>query len=127
GSIMRIPEEEQWGLLSAIDVATGDIRWQRRVPVPMVGGALVTAGDLLFVGQGTGAFDAIDAETGDVLWQFNAGAGVHGGPVTYAVGGVQYVAVAAGGNHHLDTPRGNALFAFALRSAPRPAFITQYQ
>src|SRR5690606_1105316 len=126
GSVLRIPGEEQWGILSAIDVATGDIRWQRRVPVPMVGGALVTAGDVLFVGQGTGYFDAIDAETGDVLWQFNAGAGVHGGPVTYAVGGVQYVAVAAGGNHHLDTPRGNAIIAFALRSVRQPGPVNQY-
>lgn len=127
GSVLRIPGEEQWGILSAIDVATGDIRWQRRVPVPMVGGALVTAGDVLFVGQGTGYFDAIDAETGDVLWQFNAGAGVHGGPVTYAVGGVQYVAVAAGGNHHLDTPRGNAIIAFALRSVRQPGPVNQYE
>src|SRR5690606_40797492 len=50
---------------------------------------------------------AFDALTGDLLWQFNTGAGVHGGPITYAVDGVQYVAVAAGGNYQLGTPKGD--------------------
>ncbi len=87
----------------------------------MLGAALVTAGDVVFVGQGTGTLDAFDALTGDLLWQFNTGAGVHGGPITYAVDGVQYVAVAAGGNYQLGTPKGDDVFAFVLGQAPRPA------
>ena len=121
GSFLTPPDLPQWGTLTAIDLRDGAIRWQHRVPMPMVGAALVTAGDILFVGQGTGAFDAFDAVTGELLWQFNTGAGVHGGPVTYAVNGVQYVAVAAGGNYQLNTPRGDAIFAFTLGQGPPPA------
>src|SRR5690606_26072700 len=115
------PDLPQWGTFTAIDLRTGEIRWQQRVPVPMGGAALVTAGDVGLVGQGTGTPDAFDALPGDLLWQFNTGAGVHGGPITYAVDGVQYVAVAAGGNYQLGTPRGDDVFAFVLGQAPRPA------
>lgn len=117
GSFLHVPGEEQWGTLSAISMQTGRIRWQHRVPEPMVGAALVTASDVLFVGQGHGTFDALDARTGELLWQFNAGAGVHGGPITYTIDGVQYVAVGAGGNYQTDTGRGNTLFVFALPDA----------
>lgn len=120
GSFRHIPEEEQWGVLSAIDVSTGEIAWQRQVPAPMIGGTLVTAGDVLFVGQSTGTFDAFDARTGELLWQYRTGAGVNGSPITYMIDGVQYVAIAAGGNYLLDTPRGDDLIVFALGSQ-RPA------
>lgn len=116
GSFRFIPEEAQWANLSAIDIATGEIRWQRQLPALTSGGTLVTAGDILFVGQGNGAFDAFDATTGEVLWSFQTGAGVNGSPVTYMIDGVQYVAVASGGNSQIDTPRGNALIVFTLDS-----------
>jgi PQQ-dependent dehydrogenase (methanol/ethanol family) len=114
GSFRLIPEEPQWGVLSAVDPLNGQIRWQRQVPMPMSGGALTTAGGLVFVGQGTGTFDAFDAETGQLLWQFNTGAGVSGSPITYQIDGVQYLAVASGGHYQLDTPRGDAVFVFTL-------------
>jgi alcohol dehydrogenase (cytochrome c) len=114
GTFRFVPGEEHWGTFTALDVGTGEIRWQHRVPRPMLGAALATAGDVVFVGQGDGTFDAFDARNGELLWQFNTTAGVHGGPVTYMVDGVQYVAVAAGGNRLLDTPRGDDLYVFAL-------------
>ncbi len=76
--------------------------------------ALATAGDLVFIGQGTGTLDAFDSATGELLWQFNLGAGVHGGPITYEVAGVQYVVAPAGGSFHFGTPAGDELVAFAL-------------
>lgn len=125
GSFRLVPEEPASGILSAIDPTTGEIRWQRAVPAPMTGGALSTAGGLLFIGQGTGTLDAFDAATGELLWQFNAGAGVSGSPVTYQIDGVQYIAVAAGGHYQLDTPRGNAVIAFTLNERrPKPALAT---
>jgi len=125
GRFLHVPEEPQSGILSAIDPRSGEIRWQRQLPAPTSGGVLVTAGDLVFVGQATGTFDAFDAETGQLLWQFRAGAGVNGSPITYMAGGVQYVAVPAGGNYQLDTPRGDDLIVFALHGR-RPTTTTSY-
>jgi outer membrane protein assembly factor BamB len=92
----------------------------------MSGGALATAGGLLFVGQGTGMLDAFDAQTGALLWQFPTGAGVSGSPITYQVGGVQYLAVASGGHYQLDTPRGDAVIVFALFDKRPPPVLTAY-
>jgi len=126
GSFRLIPDEPSWGTLSAIDPRTGEIRWQRQAPVPLLSGTLATAGGLLFVGQGTGTLDAFDAATGQLLWQFPTGAGVHGSPVTYAVNGVQYVVVASGGHYQLDTPRGDAVIAFALFDKRPTTVFTRY-
>jgi len=64
----------------------------------MIGGVLATASNLVFAGELDGYFDAFNATNGTKLWHFNLGAGVNASPITYRVNGVQYVAVAAGGN-----------------------------
>jgi len=89
---------EPSGTLSAVNVATGKIAWQYKSDFPMIGGTLATAGNLVFTGELNGHFDAFDAKSGAKLWQFNLGAGVNASPITYRVNGVQYIAVAAGGN-----------------------------
>lgn len=86
------------GDLSAVDVNNGKIEWQYKSHWPMLGGVMVTAGNLVFAGEMNGDFDAFNATTGQKLWHFNMGAGVNAPPVTYRVNGTQYVAVAAGGN-----------------------------
>lgn len=127
GGNMRFPpDEDQWGTVSAIDLADGEIRWQKRVPAPVNSHLLTTAGDLVFVGQGTGSLDAFDAATGDLLWQFDTGAGVHGGAITYSVGGVQYVAAAAGGSFHFGTSAGDDIIAFALASRRPTSSVDGY-
>jgi alcohol dehydrogenase (cytochrome c)/quinohemoprotein ethanol dehydrogenase len=60
------------------------------------GGVLSTAGNLVFQGEANGDFSAYDAETGSRLWSFGAQEGIVAPPVSYAVDGVQYVAVLAG-------------------------------
>jgi len=105
----------QNGTFSAIDVDTGEVVWQKTLPQPMIGGALVTASNLVFTGEGNGAFDAFDALSGKKLWQFNLGAGVNAPPITYEVNGEQYVAVAAGGNFQLGYPRGDVIAIFKLQ------------
>jgi quinohemoprotein ethanol dehydrogenase len=60
------------------------------------GGVLATAGGLVFQGTGTGQFEARRAEDGKLLWHFTAQAGIMAGPVSYELGGVQYVAVVSG-------------------------------
>jgi alcohol dehydrogenase (cytochrome c) len=66
---------------------------------------LSTASGLVFAGGREGYFYALDASTGKVLWKAMVGGSVAAGPMTYAVGGRQYVSV----------PAGNVVFTFALR------------
>jgi glucose dehydrogenase len=113
-SEMQPLDEMRWGLLSAIDLGTGKLRWQHRTPDPLVGGVLATAGGLVFVGEGDGHLDAVDATTGKLLWQAAAEAGVNAPPITYQIGGVQYIAVAAGGNQIFGFKQGDTLLVFAL-------------
>ncbi|HEY8311302.1 MAG TPA: PQQ-binding-like beta-propeller repeat protein, partial [Gemmatimonadaceae bacterium] len=108
------------GTFSAIDVNTGRIAWQAKLDKPMIGGALATAGGLVFTGTSDKRVVAFDARSGALLWQYNALAGVNAPPVTYSIDGQQYVAVAAGGNWIVDSPRGDALLVFKLGAAPAP-------
>jgi glucose dehydrogenase len=114
GTFKVIPAEEQWGNVTAVDYNTGKIRWQVKTAQPMIGGALATAGGLVFAGEGNGRFNAYDAETGAVLWTFQAGAGVNAPPASYTVDADQYIVVAAGGNHVLNYKRGNDIIAIKL-------------
>ncbi|MEG6508650.1 PQQ-binding-like beta-propeller repeat protein [Methyloligella sp. 2.7D] len=114
GAFKVIPGSEQFGNVTAVDYNTGKIKWQVKTPLPMMGGALTTAGGLVFTGEGDGWFRAYDAENGDVLWSFNAGAGVNAPPASYAVDGKQYIVVGAGGNTQIDFKRGNNIIAFTV-------------
>jgi alcohol dehydrogenase (cytochrome c) len=103
-----------------VDLATGRIAWQSKVKDPMIGGALATAGGLVFTGTKDKQFLAFDARSGRQLWRYDAGAGVNAPPVSYAVQGRQYVAVAAGGNFQINAPRGDEVLAFALDAEGGP-------
>jgi glucose dehydrogenase len=91
------------------------------------GGALSTAGGLVFHGDIRGWFKALDARTGRTLWQFNTGSGISAAPITYEIDGKQYVAVVSGrtftiplflgaiGKQMVDaSPEGGSLFVFEL-------------
>ena len=65
--------------------------------MPNYGGTLATAGDLVFIGQPEGTISAHDAKTPQQLRSINVGTGINAPPVTYAVGGRQYIAVMVGG------------------------------
>jgi PQQ-dependent dehydrogenase (methanol/ethanol family) len=112
GAFKIIPGSEQFGNVSAVDYNTGKIAWQVKTPLPMMGGALTTAGGLVFTGEGDGWFRAYDAKDGKVLWSFFAGAGVNAPPASYSVDGKQYIVVGAGGNTQIDFKRGNNIIAF---------------
>ena len=70
-----------FGHLSAIDVATGEIRWRYRDIHPMMGGVLSTEGGVVFTGNQSGDALAMDARTGEVVWTFRLGAGVRSQPI----------------------------------------------
>ena len=112
GAFKVIPGSEQFGNVTAVDYNTGKIKWQKKTPLPMMGGVLATAGGLVYTGEGDGWFRAYDAENGDVLWSFFAGAGVNAPPAAYSVDGKEYIVVGAGGNTQIDFKRGNNIIAF---------------
>jgi len=114
GAFKIIPSEAQWGQFVAVDYNTGKIKWKVKTPQPMIGGALATAGGVVFAGEANGAFRAYDSANGRILWSFNAGAGVNAPPSAYMVGPKEYVVVGAGGNAQIDAKRGNAIVAFTL-------------
>lgn len=114
-AFVAIPGEEQWGTLSGIDVNTGKIAWQNKLPDPLIGGPVVTAGGILFSGgDGTGNFYAFDTKTAKELWRFQCGAGVNAAPISFEVDGEQFIALAAGGNFQLNFKYGELLFVFGL-------------
>jgi len=118
-----------WGNLTAIDLNRGEFAWQivlgefpeltaRGIPptgTENLGGTIVTAGGLVFVG-GTKdeKFRAFDKKTGKRLWETTLPAAGYATPCTYAVDGRQFVAIAAGGGGKLATKSGDAYVAFAL-------------
>jgi len=109
-----VPGEQQFGTFTAINLNTGKRAWQVKTDQPMIGGALATAGNLVFTGEGNGHFNAYDARSGKVLWTFQAGAGCNAPPVSYMLDGKQYIAVACGGNFQLGYPLGASVIMFAL-------------
>ena len=86
-------KDGRFGTFTAVDVATGKIRWQHKVHSPlMLGGALATAGGLVFFPE-PGFLNALDAETGKPVWRYEMDKGVVGPPVTFMVDGKQRLAV----------------------------------
>jgi PQQ-dependent dehydrogenase (methanol/ethanol family) len=114
GAFKVIPSEQQSGRLVAVNLDSGKVAWKFDTAQPLIGGVLATGGNLVFNGEGNGLFRAFDAKSGKKLWEYQCGAGVNAPPVSYSVGGKQYVAVAAGGNTQLDFKRGNSVMVFAL-------------
>ncbi len=114
GAFKAIEGEEQWGRVAAVNVDTGKIAWKFDTAQPLIGGALATAGDLVFYGEGNGLFRALDARNGKLLWEYQCGAGANAMPVSYSVKNRQYIAMGCGGNTQLDFKRGNTMFVYAL-------------
>lgn len=115
-------EEGAYGNLVAIDATTGAISWRYKDKYPFFGGALATAGGLVFSGNQEGYALALDAENGKLLWKFQTGSAIRGQPVTWQMDGRQYVAIGSGAGGvvpaFLGTPElrttGSALVVFAL-------------
>ena len=85
------------GRFIAWDATTGTLKWDKPESLAAYGGALTTAGGLVFYGTMDGWLKALDQKTGELMWQFKTGSGIIGNPMTY-VGpdGKQYVAVLSG-------------------------------
>jgi alcohol dehydrogenase (cytochrome c) len=96
------PKERPTGALSALDPITGVEKWQFKYFTSPNGGALSTAGGVVFAGDSDGNFIALDAGTGRAIWHMQLGAAIYATAITYQVSGTQYVVI----------PSGSTLFAF---------------
>jgi alcohol dehydrogenase (cytochrome c) len=93
------------GSVRAIDPMTGGTRWSFPMHVgTAAAGVLATAGGVVFVSDPEGSLLALDAHTGALLWRYQTGGEIRSSPISYAVDGTQYVAVAGD----------STLFVFAL-------------
>ncbi len=97
-------EDEAYGAIRALEVDTGQKRWEFLLPTPPWAGVMATAGGLVFGGSNEGNFYALDASTGRSLWDFQAGGQVRSNPISFSSEGKQHVAIAAG----------DAIIVFAL-------------
>ncbi len=114
------------GRIEAISASTGTTLWKYQQRAPVYGSILTTRGNLVFSGDVVRRFRAFKADDGKVLWETILNGPVGARPMTYSVGGRQYLAIGAGGNTQgsaylaltpeLSTTRGggNTLFVFAL-------------
>ncbi|HSC92717.1 MAG TPA: PQQ-binding-like beta-propeller repeat protein [Gaiellaceae bacterium] len=102
------------GNFAALNVTTGKLTWHQHWPSPCYSGSMNTASGITFVGwlgegnaqDGKGFLQAVDTKTGQELWRSpKMTAPVGAAPVTYTVGGKQYVSVAVGGQSHNDVSR----------------------
>jgi alcohol dehydrogenase (cytochrome c) len=106
GTLKRIATAEpEYSSVRAIDVTTGNVRWEFKVGVPSIAGITSTASGLVFAGSQEGNFNALEAATGRKLWSTNTGANIYGAAATtFMLDGRQMVLI----------PSGTRLIAFAL-------------
>jgi quinoprotein glucose dehydrogenase len=127
-------KEPPYGGIRAIDLRTGRQIWDRplgtarnngpfgipsglpiSIGTPNNGGAVVTAGNLIFVAAATdGLIRAIDINTGKTVWSDVLPGGGQATPMTYEIGGRQYLVIAPGGHHFMETPISDEVIAYAL-------------
>jgi alcohol dehydrogenase (cytochrome c) len=114
------------GQIAAIDMTTGKVTAVTQLDYPNYAGVLTTAGGLVFTGTIDGTFTAFDDQQLKPLWSFNAGTAITAPPISYSIGGKQYIAVHVGGGNPWNVgllkaapelenmEGGSSLFVFAL-------------
>lgn len=127
-------KQPPYGGIRAIDLATGETVWDRPfgtarkngpfgipsmlpldIGTPNNGGPVLTAGGLIFIAATTDdLIYAIDVETGETLWTDELPGGGQANPIVYEADGRQFVVIAPGGHHFMETPVSDAVIAYAL-------------
>jgi quinohemoprotein ethanol dehydrogenase len=114
--VTLIPEANLPGghrsFLKAWNPVTQTEAWRVELPGDWPGGVMTSAGGLVFQGHIDGRFVAYDAKTGKEVWSFKTESPIVGAPISYRVGGKQYVTVVTGngGNGAGITSTGNAAY-----------------
>jgi quinoprotein glucose dehydrogenase len=113
-----------WGTIAAVDLFEGKKIWD--VPLGSfipgmntgtitLGGPMATAGGIVFTAATMDNYlRAFDSETGKEIWKYELSAGGQATPMTYSIGGKQYLVIAAGGHGKLGTKQGDYVIAFTL-------------
>jgi quinohemoprotein ethanol dehydrogenase len=109
------------GFLTAYEMGTGEIAWQKEFPESCYSGAVTTAGGLVFVGQNNGELKAFDVESGEELWSFQTGAGANTTVTPFEDEGEEKIAIYAGGNSLAATSHGENFWVFSLGGTMGPA------
>jgi quinohemoprotein ethanol dehydrogenase len=108
------------GFIRAVEPMTGKIVWQRQTDSIWDGGLLSTGGNLVFQGDAAGRLSAYAADSGKLLQRIDVGTSMMAAPMTYRVGGVQYVAVMGGyGGGMLYEPFPNTSAAYRFGNEDR--------
>ncbi|WP_313396425.1 glucose/quinate/shikimate family membrane-bound PQQ-dependent dehydrogenase [Atlantibacter hermannii] len=127
-------KQPAWGYISALDLKTNEVVWKKRIGtprdslpfslpfplpfnlgMPMLGGPISTAGNVLFIGATVDNYlRAYNMTNGEKLWEGRLPAGGQATPMTYEVNGKQYVVISAGGHGSFGTKMGDYIVAFAL-------------
>jgi alcohol dehydrogenase (cytochrome c) len=125
----RPDSDGNFGRVEAINLQTRKIVWTDRQRAPIASAMLATAGGIAFNGARDRWFRAYDSATGKVLWKIRLDAVPSSTPISYSIGGTQYIAVVAGGGgaHEStwpiltpeirDPPGGTMLWIFKLPQA----------
>jgi alcohol dehydrogenase (cytochrome c) len=95
GGASKVIERSESDIV-VVDPLSGEVKQRVHKPYPNHSAALTTAGGLLFTGLIDGSFAAYDDASLEQLWQINVGTGFNAPPMTFEVGGKQYVAISAG-------------------------------
>ena len=119
-----------WGYVAGADLRTGKIAWKHRngtvrdssplplpfkVGVPGIGGPMITAGGVAFLGAAVDDYlRAYDVTTGNQLWEARLPAGGQSTPMSFALNGKQYVVMVAGGHGSVGTKPGDYVIAYTL-------------
>ena len=125
-----------WGTLNAINLNTGEYAWKiplgeypelaakgmTKTGTENYGGAIVTAGGLVFIAATNfdKKFRAFDKSSGELLWETTLPFAGNATPATYAVKGLQFVVIAAGGGKDPKSLSGGVYRAFALPKRIQP-------
>lgn len=123
-------KQPAWGYLTGVDLKTNKVVWKKRLGtvrdssplplpfrmgMPMLGGPISTAGNVIFIGATADNYlRAFNMTNGEQLWQARLPAGGQATPMTYSVNGKQYVVIAAGGHGSFGTKLGDYIVAYAL-------------
>ncbi|MEH7302668.1 outer membrane protein assembly factor BamB family protein [Neobacillus drentensis] len=102
------------GTVTALDIKTNKIVWQKNWDAIAYSGLLTTKGNLVFTGHNDGRIIAYDAVNGNQLWDFKMDAGANAPPITYEIDGKQYISIFAAGNTLAGTKHGDKIYTFSL-------------